>query len=69
MGVYRLGVNDMDLAIKVCKTFNSIEPDKEKVLSFLSDRKNYLLVYMIEEEIVGYADQLPGYQQSITKVK
>jgi len=55
MGVYRLGVNDIDLAIKVCIIFNSIKSDKEKVHSFLSDSKNYLLVYMVGEEVAGYA--------------
>lgn len=55
MVVYRLGINDVDLAGKVCTKFYSIVPDKERIHSFLADNKNYFLVYVVGEEVAGYA--------------
>lgn len=55
MGVQRLNKNDIDIAILVSQIFNGNTPVHEKVLEFLSDAKNYLLVYKIDNKVVGFA--------------
>lgn len=55
MGLYRLNKNDVDIAIEVSKVFKSTTPKEEKVQSFLSDSKNYLMIYKDDNKVVGFA--------------
>lgn len=55
LSIQRLKENDIVTAIQVSKIFNCVEPDHEKVLRFLSDAKNYLIIHRVGSAIAGIA--------------
>jgi aminoglycoside 6'-N-acetyltransferase I len=55
LGVQRLDNNDIDIAIQVSKIFYGTLPDRDKILRFLDDHKNYLLINKVNNNIAGFA--------------
>lgn len=55
MNIQRLSISDVDVAIEASRIFYNTTPEKEKILSFLGDPRNYLLIYKVNDNIAGYA--------------
>ncbi|QVK17670.1 GNAT family N-acetyltransferase [Mycoplasmatota bacterium] len=54
MGIYKLNKDDIQIANDVSKIFHCLESDEKKIIQFLSNDKNHLIIYYVEDKIAGF---------------